>query len=315
MTCASKTAARIENVSLSQAMGGLGFWQVNKRPVLVSFTNTLSVYFITLLSTHNNAMQQLGWLMVLDNPSVSINREAYLDRFVLPTHQHAQHVQILFAVTGGLQVVTKQSLFMVPKGAGIIIPCGVEHNTLIDPPTDMRVVNLESELNALESVKDCSVIRISPLLAAVVDELATCEHSYSEDSPQARLCRVLLDCINASRVDGLSLPMPMDARIRQIASGLIQAPAEGQGLQYWCSKVGASRRTITRLFVKETGLNFQDYKLRVQIYCSLPLLLEGKSISATAYQVGYDSHSAFSSAFKRVMGVAPNQYRHRFEAE
>jgi AraC-like DNA-binding protein len=42
---------------------------------------------------------------------------------------------------------------------------------------------------------------------------------------------------------------------------------------------------------------------------ALSLMESGKSISVTAYDVGYSSPSAFSAAFHRTFGVPPSQYR------
>lgn len=41
---------------------------------------------------------------------------------------------------------------------------------------------------------------------------------------------------------------------------------------------------------------------------SLSLLAEGKSISEVAHAVGYDSATAFSTAFKQCFGVPPSNY-------
>lgn len=43
------------------------------------------------------------------------------------------------------------------------------------------------------------------------------------------------------------------------------------------------------------------------------LLNSSESIFAIAYSVGYESDSAFSAAFRRVMGCSPRQYTRRLE--
>jgi len=69
-----------------------------------------------------------------------------------------------------------------------------------------------------------------------------------------------------------------------------------------------SRRSFTRLFRQETGTSFGDWRRQMRLVEALSLMESGQSITATAYDVGYSSPSAFSAAFHRTFGISPSQY-------
>ncbi|WP_251552281.1 response regulator [Neobacillus muris] len=67
---------------------------------------------------------------------------------------------------------------------------------------------------------------------------------------------------------------------------------------------------LSRTFKKELGISFVSYitKLRIK-KASLLLVSTDLSILEIAEQVGYDTQHYFSTAFKKEVGVSPNQYR------
>ena len=45
------------------------------------------------------------------------------------------------------------------------------------------------------------------------------------------------------------------------------------------------------------------------LHTDLPRLAAGEAVTTVALDLGYDSPAAFSTMFKRLMGIAPNRYR------
>ena len=64
-----------------------------------------------------------------------------------------------------------------------------------------------------------------------------------------------------------------------------------------------------KLFKKETGMNLKDYIHQVRIREAKTLLAGGGKVSVVAQQVGFDNFSYFSTVFKRITGVSPNEYK------
>jgi AraC-like DNA-binding protein len=72
--------------------------------------------------------------------------------------------------------------------------------------------------------------------------------------------------------------------------------------------VGASPRTLERLFIAETGLTYRDWCLQARLLQALRLLAAGQSVKSVAFDVGYRSPSAFVAAFRHALGTTPGRY-------
>lgn len=119
---------------------------------------------------------------------------------------------------------------------------------------------------------------------------------------------LILDELQALPIAPLHLPEPSDQRLRRITTALQQNPADDRTLEAWGQVVGASSRTLARLFRRETGMNYQQWQRQVRLLTGLIRLAEGQSVTTVAMDVGYESPSAFIAMFRRALGTAPNQY-------
>jgi AraC-like DNA-binding protein len=87
-------------------------------------------------------------------------------------------------------------------------------------------------------------------------------------------------------------------------------PARNWRLQDLAEAAGMSRSNFALRFRKLAGMAPLDYLLRWRMRLGAKALRSGSQpISAISYSLGYQSESAFSNAFKRITGVAPQQYR------
>ena len=69
-----------------------------------------------------------------------------------------------------------------------------------------------------------------------------------------------------------------------------------------------SRSHCMKLFKEQTGLTINQYLTEVRI-CSAKLLLLSKSVTDTAFGVGYNDSNYFSKVFKKHTGLSPAQYK------
>lgn len=71
-----------------------------------------------------------------------------------------------------------------------------------------------------------------------------------------------------------------------------------------------SPKYLSRIFKKETGMNFLDYKLGLRNREAGRLLRETRlDISTIASQLGYENPGSFTKAFKKGTGQTPSQFR------
>ncbi len=94
------------------------------------------------------------------------------------------------------------------------------------------------------------------------------------------------------------------------AIGAIHAePGTRWTLQRLAHRAGMSRSNFARRFKDAVGSSPMDYLTRWRMLLAGDRLGQGSEpVSAIALSLGYESESAFSTAFKRVMGSSPRRY-------
>ena len=120
--------------------------------------------------------------------------------------------------------------------------------------------------------------------------------------------QVILDQILIQPLVPLALPLPVDQRLLQITQSLIKNPADTRVLGDWALKVGASKRTLNRLFSKQTGMSFRTWRQQLRLHRGLELLAAGESVTLVAIELGYENTSAFIAMFRRCLGSTPTRY-------
>ena len=119
---------------------------------------------------------------------------------------------------------------------------------------------------------------------------------------------VILDMIQTLDTTPLQLPVPQDERLLKITAHIIQNPASQRRLDEWGHIIGATSRTLTRLFHKETGMSFSQWRQQARLLEALRQLARDESVTSVAMNLGYDSVSAFVAMFRKNLGSTPGQY-------
>jgi AraC-like DNA-binding protein len=125
--------------------------------------------------------------------------------------------------------------------------------------------------------------------------------------------QVILDQIDALAVAPLHLPMSSHARLAPILEWLLAHPEDDNGLEDWGRRVGASARTLARLFERETGMSFRAWRQQARLLAALTRLAADEPVTSVAFDLGYDSLSAFIAMFRRATGTTPGRYFDRPE--
>jgi AraC-like DNA-binding protein len=154
----------------------------------------------------------------------------------------------------------------------------------------------------------CRVIGISPLLRELILRIVELDSLNLRVPAHAHLVSVLLDHLHVMQSDAVHLPLPRDPRAKRLVAMLQKKPSDTRSLIELSKLAGASQRTIERLFKIETGLGFGKWRQQLRLGHSLRLLAAGEPVTTVAMDVGYDSISAFISAFRMTFGKTPGQY-------
>lgn len=228
---------------------------------------------------------------------------------VIDAHAH-RRAQLLYAIEGSIEVkVAGHAAWVLTPRAAVWVPGGVAHGVRAAGAVAYRSVFARADgLTRLPPrVVPCAV---DALTRAIIAEAATIGDGYRENSTESRLLGVLHDRLAALRTDPLPLAMPRDPRARRVCTALLENPADDRSLAEWGHVVGASSRTLSRIFVRETGVGFSAWVQRMRLSRALDLLEAGASVTATALDLGYASVSAFCAAFRRQFGRSPGRYFH-----
>jgi AraC family transcriptional regulator of adaptative response/methylated-DNA-[protein]-cysteine methyltransferase len=72
---------------------------------------------------------------------------------------------------------------------------------------------------------------------------------------------------------------------------------------------GLEPATVRRWFLRQHGITFQAYQRFYRINMAFKKLQDGESVTAAAFESGYESLSGFQDSFKSVFGVSPANSR------
>lgn len=230
----------------------------------------------------------------------------YPARFVLPAHAHKRH-QLLYAATGVVKTITPEGSWIVPPRRALWIPAGVMHEVHMDGNVSTRSAYVQREA-AQGLWEHCQVIAVSPLLHELLEVAVDLPTEYALDSRDGRLMALLLDEIRAMPTLALNTPLPAEPRLYKLCRAMLDAPALDIDIDAMAAKAGMSRRHFTRTFRQQTGMSYAAWRQQACLLAALTRLGRGQSITDVAVELGYGSASAFTSAFRRVLGEPPSRY-------
>lgn len=220
-----------------------------------------------------------------------------------PPHSHTQH-QLAWTRRGVLGVAIDDAHWVLPPTKALWIPAGVVHSTGATRGTVLRGLYLSPERCPLDWASPTPV-GVNGLLAHLFEHLNDADLA---DEARLRAEAVVFDLLHPLPSMPIDVPRPVDDRVRRVTEELIADPADPRGLDAHARAIGVSRRTLTRLFVKDTGVSFDRWRTNLRLRTALSLLAEGQSVSKVAHTVGYSPPSAFLVAFRRSVGTTPKRY-------
>ncbi|WP_061796386.1 helix-turn-helix domain-containing protein [Serratia ficaria] len=151
------------------------------------------------------------------------------------------------------------------------------------------------------------LLTATPLMQALVERIAQFAEGPA-GALQQRMLQVLLDEMHREDSPPLQLPLPQDARLLNIARALLNDPASERSQNAWAGWAGLSPRTLSRRFMRETGVSFARWRQQARVLRSLEPLSRGEPVNRVASACGYDNVSAFIAAFRQRFGTTPGSY-------
>ncbi|MEU0094546.1 helix-turn-helix transcriptional regulator [Kribbella sp. NPDC006257] len=219
-------------------------------------------------------------------------------------HVHDDH-QIVYAAAGVNSITTDQGTWVAPATRAIWVPARTPHAHRAYGETALHLVGLTDNPLGLNKP---AVLSVHPLLRELI--IAYTDDPSDDSAPRHRLRAVLLDQLQLSTEQtALRLPAPRDSRLAAVCAILNTTPADNRSLSALGSAVGASERTLSRLFRTEFAMTFPQWRTQLRLHHALILLADSHPVTTVALTCGWSTPSAFIHTYKQTFTTTPGQRR------
>jgi AraC-like DNA-binding protein/quercetin dioxygenase-like cupin family protein len=242
-----------------------------------------------------------------DNPVVARMWD-FEDGFRDPWHAH-EEAQLIYVTRGVARALTPNGIWTLAPFQAIWMPAGMLHELHAIGDVTVRTAYIDVMVAAqFRSWTQCRVVQIGHLLDALLVALAVGTGDSDTRRTELALPLFLFELHRALPALSGTLPLPDDRRLRAVCEQLLLCPENNETIDAWGARVGASTRTLARLFRDETGLSFGQWRQQLRLVEAVARLALGTPVATVAVELGYQSPSAFTSMFRKALGASPQRY-------
>jgi AraC-like DNA-binding protein len=249
--------------------------------------------------------------MALDVDSVRLPAFVLADTLAPGTsrwHEHQKH-QLLYAVSGVLELETEQHTFLLPPQRGALIRARVAHRVRSKGRAELRTVYLAPKTHVPEG--DCRVFAVPDVLREMIVHASKWGPHASQDRAARAFFTAMVGMLPELVRDrhGYDLPSkrsPLVARVLELIEERLDEPMKLPQLARRCAM---STRTLERHLRAETGTGYRELLQRMRMQRAMELLsMRGARVTSVALSVGFESVSSFSRTFAKVTGERPTVF-------
>lgn len=232
-------------------------------------------------------------------------------------HHHPYH-QVEYALSGVAEVETATDRFLLPPQQAIWIPAGVRHNTRLRGVRSVSVFFAPEMMPAQGATVDrqrARVLAAAPVIREMIGygvrwPISRCgDPDPTADVFFEALARLVVEWL------GDEVPLHLPTSADPILASVMAHANDNLAtvtMVSACRAVGASERTVRRRFLADTGMTWQAYVTQARLLRAMALLAGGdRTVLAIGTDVGFDSPSGFTRAFRGLTGESPSHYRRR----
>ncbi|NYT64576.1 helix-turn-helix transcriptional regulator [Alcaligenaceae bacterium] len=215
--------------------------------------------------------------------------------------------QLTFALNGVMVVSSPAGHWVVPPTRALWLAPNVRHRVRTLGRVRTRTITLLPVATPSLPSRSC-MIHVTPLLRELLNVLDDAPGRDACNHRNQLLTELLLEEMGRPCSLPLSLPLPRDPRVARICTYIQENLDENKSLQAWALEMGLHSRTLHRLFVKEVGMSFVQWRQQAKLLAALEWLAEGQQILSVALDLGYQTQSAFTVMFRRSLGITPSEF-------
>ncbi|WP_394247090.1 AraC family transcriptional regulator [Vibrio profundi] len=225
-------------------------------------------------------------------------------------HQHEKG-QLLFAPQGCMSFALTDSICILPPTKAVWIPARTPHQVVMTNVVAYR--SLYFDCAAFECPSEMTTIEVNALLKALIDKMAMWGWDKPEHEMRATIA-LFWEEFYAAKRESFTLPLPLNRRFESLRKQMLQESYLVPKLTVLAHSIGASTKTVTRIFKEETGMSYQDWRLQWRLLKAIELLARGMQVSEVACWLEFSSDSAFIAFFKKQTGQTPLNFRNHSSA-
>ncbi|EFM56224.1 AraC family transcriptional regulator [Brucella inopinata BO1] len=253
---------------------------------------------------------RIAMLESMTGPAIALPTR-YPDGYFVPRHSHSR-AQLLCASQGVVLVTTDAGRWMIPSDHAMWIPAGVEHSVAILGDVFMRSIYIS--VDAISGVPNyLHVVGLTDLMRCLIIDATSHDSIPAPESRDGLVIELILRDLHTLPEYPLGLPFPSDPRLQKLCRDFVKKPSSRATIDEWADRMAMSRRSFTRHFQRETGVSLSVWRQQACLFAAVPRLSEGEPVTSVALDLGYDSVSAFTTMFRRMLGVPPKFYQPRLD--
>lgn len=228
---------------------------------------------------------------------------------VVPLHKHP-YGHLIYADRGLLRVEAESGQWLVPPTAAVWLRPGVEHRLVMPVALQAHGLFVREDVCARLPATDC-VVHVGGLLRESIMALARADNQTTSSRRMRLLGALLIEELRAQPVLALHLPWPTSGAgspMQRVCQALLDKPGDAATAAEWADRLAMGDKTFHRRFLQATGMTFGKWRQQLRLMSSLTLLMQGVPITQVALACGYDSHSAYTTAFSKRFGQPPSAF-------
>ncbi|MEP4767717.1 MAG: AraC family transcriptional regulator [Roseibium sp.] len=224
---------------------------------------------------------------------------------------------LLYAATGTMRLEAENISWSLPPARAALIAANNPVEVTLPVQITCRSVLFLPELVAPPE-KVLSVFDVSPLARELIME---CGQWGAEDDPLPDYASGLFKTLAsvtwklAQSPTELHMPMARSDVVRRVLDLTEAGLVERLTFEDVAKEVAVAPRSLARRISAELGMSWRQVLQRIRVIRAVEALsLSDQPITDIAFSQGYQSLSAFNSAFRELTGKSPSAYRASFKS-
>ncbi len=222
-----------------------------------------------------------------------------------PIHQHAEG-QLFYLYSGAISLINQQGRHLLPPGCLAWVPPEIRHGAEVHQAVLAQRLYLDADWARLHLPSELSIVRATALITELLSQVVELQ---SHKAAQQLYLTCLADAYSRQAKLPLTLVMPSHPRLLAVCQQCLSNVQHHYSLEQLAELAHMSRRSLSRHFLQETGISVGVWLQQMRIHLALEKLVSGQSVTQIAWDLGYQSLSAFITQFRHHIGVSPGNWQ------